>query len=129
MKSALAWFFAFAFALSLPPEALAAGAELDAWDFLLPLLIVLAAGALAWWLVHRRGWRASRQGPIEILHVLPLGTRERLLLVRVRGRTLLLGITPNRIGLVERFDDTEADRGGPEADPAEDARRPPRVDR
>jgi flagellar protein FliO/FliZ len=74
-------------------------------DLLLPLLIVIVTGVAAWWLVRRRGSLLRTQGPLQLVQVLPVGPRERLLLVRVGEQHWLCGATPAQISLIARVDD------------------------
>jgi flagellar protein FliO/FliZ len=57
------------------------------------LLVVLAAVLGTAWLARRvRGLTAAGNGGLEILSQLPLGARERAVLIRVGDRQLLLGV-------------------------------------
>jgi flagellar protein FliO/FliZ len=57
------------------------------------LLVVLAAVLATAWLARRvRGFAAAGNGGLEILSQLPLGARERAVLIRVGERQLLLGV-------------------------------------
>jgi flagellar protein FliO/FliZ len=57
------------------------------------LLLVLAAVLGTAWLARRvRGLTAAGNGGLEILSQLPLGARERAVLIRVGDRQLLLGV-------------------------------------
>lgn len=81
------------------------------WGALLPLLIVTALGIAAWIALRffqRSGWQ--RDGPIRVVQAIPLGPRERLVVVSIAGddgaeRRLLVGTTPQQIRLIERLDD------------------------
>lgn len=46
----------------------------------------------------------QRTGPLRVLAVLPVGARERLLLVEVQGVQLLLGVTAQSIRTLHVFD-------------------------
>jgi flagellar protein FliO/FliZ len=57
------------------------------------LVLVLAAVLGTAWLARRvRGLTAAGNGGLEILSQLPLGARERVVLIRVGDRQLLLGV-------------------------------------
>lgn len=75
----------------------------------LGLVVVIAlVFALAWAARRLSVMRArggASGGPIEVVGQLALGTRERLLLVEVDGRRVLLGVVPGRI---TRLDAAEA---------------------
>ncbi len=80
------------------PAALAApGVELaDLSSVIVSLALVIAFIFAAAWVVRRTpfgmGGRAS--GPLKVIATLPLGTRERLLLVQARDRELLIAVSP-----------------------------------
>lgn len=71
------------------------------WSLLM-LVVVLALIPASLWAMKRlqtlRPAGASRQ--LEIMDQLPLGPRERVLLVRVQGRVLVLGATAQQITLL-----------------------------
>jgi flagellar biosynthetic protein FliO len=69
----------------------------------LAVALVLVAGAAAaatWVLRHWKGSIARREGPLQLVHVIALGPRERLALVKIGGRYLVVGITPTNINRV-----------------------------
>ena len=61
--------------------------------------------ALAW--VSRRlsGGHLGNASFMKILAVQPLGTREKIILVDVAGRQMMLGVTPGRIVTLHVFDE------------------------
>jgi flagellar protein FliO/FliZ len=75
----------------------------------LVVVLVLAVG-LSWLL---RRYALPRDGVIRVIGGLPLGSRERLLLVEVDATRLLLGITPQQIRTLHVF----AAATSPPADP------------
>lgn len=52
---------------------------------------------LAWFMKKSRLIQPMAQGQLRVLSSLPLGTRERLLVVKVGEQQLLLGVTPGNI--------------------------------
>lgn len=70
-------------------------------QLMLGLVVVLAAVVGLSWLLRRH--TQPRGGAIQVLGGLPLGTRERLLLVEVDQVRLLLGITATQIQALHVF--------------------------
>jgi flagellar protein FliO/FliZ len=68
---------------------------------LLAVLLVLGLlGALAW-LARRGVFRSlNTRGPVAIETAVPLGDRRSLVIVKVEGRRLLLGLTPAQVSMV-----------------------------
>lgn len=71
------------------------------WSLLM-LVVVLALIPVSLWAMKRlqtlRPGGAARQ--LEIIDQLPLGPRERVVLVRVQGRVLVLGATAQQVTLL-----------------------------
>ena len=82
------------------------------------LVIVAAAAAAATWVLrHWKGSIGRREGPLQLVHVIALGPRERLALVKVGGRYLVVGITPTSISRVaELYDIQDNVREGAQPD-------------
>src|SRR6266481_3516192 len=62
--------------------------------------------------VFLRRWKGSigrREGPMQLRHVLALGPRERLALVKVGSRFLVVGVTAAGISAVAEFTDETLD--------------------
>lgn len=78
-------------------------------DLLLPLVIVIVTGAVAWWLVRRRGSLLRSDGPLQLVQVMPIGPRERLLLVKIGERQWLCGATPSQISLLAEVTEQDGD--------------------
>ena len=75
-----------------------------------PLIVALvlvtgAAAAATWVLRHWKGSVGRREGPLQLVHVIALGPRERLALVKIGGRYLVVGITPTSINRVTELSD------------------------
>ena len=67
----------------------------------LPMVLILGAAAAATFILRR--WKRAvggRDGPLQLIHVIALGPRERLALVKVGTRYLVVGITPNNINRI-----------------------------
>lgn len=69
------------------------------------VLVTGAAAAATWVLRHWKGSVGRREGPLQLVHVIALGPRERLALVKVGGRYLVVGITPTSINRVADLSD------------------------
>lgn len=72
---------------------------------LMPLLVgmgvvVLMLGGLLWLVRRRFGPTGSAKIDCSVMGALALGPRERLVMVRVEGKRLLLGVTNNAIGVL-----------------------------
>lgn len=78
------------------------------------VLILLLIYGLSWF-VKRFSQGGFMQNPsMKIVAALPLGTRERLLLVEVGGKQLLLGVTATQINNLQVFDaPVDADKSSP----------------
>jgi len=71
---------------------------------LLGLFFVLALVFAIAWLIKRVGHGTLVGGQqMQVLASLPLGTRERVLLVDVAGQQLVLGVAPGRISTLHTF--------------------------
>jgi flagellar protein FliO/FliZ len=80
--------------------------------FILGLILALA------WFVKRIGQGGmTANNHLRILASLPLGTRERLALVDVGGKQILLGLTPQNINTLHVFDEPVIDSAS--AEPSE----------
>jgi flagellar biosynthetic protein FliO len=91
-----------------------------AWtSLLIPTMLVLAAAAAATFVLKRwKGAVGGRNGPLQLVHVVALGPRERLALVKVGARYLVVGITPNNVNrIAELYDIQHADTGSSQAHP------------
>lgn len=88
----------FAAAASNPVTLSSAGGVLRV---ALALLVVLAAVFAAGWLSRRlRGFGPTRGQELELLAQLPLGPRERAVLLRVGAQQLLLGVAQGSVRLL-----------------------------
>jgi flagellar protein FliO/FliZ len=76
------------------------------------LVLVLGAAAAAAVLLRR--WKGSigrSAGPMQLRHVIALGPRERLALVKVGSRFLVVGVTAAGISAVAEFTDESLEAG------------------
>lgn len=92
----------------------------DALNWLASLLMVLAIFFLCVWVMRKSGKITSvGKNRISVLSGLSLGMREKLVLIKVGDRQLLLGVTPGRIskllelqGDEQLFQDTDGTQRG-----------------
>lgn len=97
----LAWFVvgvAYADEVSTPARQPAKLASVDILQWSLALLVVLAVFFLVIWLLRKSGSLGLiNKGELAIVTGLPLSMREKLVLVRVGEKQLLLGVSAGRI--------------------------------
>jgi flagellar protein FliO/FliZ len=84
------------------------------------ILVAGAAVAATWVLRHWKGSVARREGPLQLVHVIAVGPRERLALVKIGGRYLVVGITPASITRVAELSDIQDNLTEPEKDNVQD---------
>jgi flagellar protein FliO/FliZ len=82
------------------PEPLAGGGSLISGQALLSAFVVVALLAAAAWALKRTATLRRAQVPIVVESAVALGERRSLVVVSVEGRRLLLGLTPQHVGLV-----------------------------
>lgn len=81
-------------------DTLAGGGPSISWQAFVTVAVVIALlGGAAWALRRTNTMRRSRL-PIVVETAVPLGERRSLVVVSVEGRRLLLGLTPQSVGLV-----------------------------
>ena len=90
------------------------GSDPQIWPLLLKMLAALAIVLGVMFLLsaglRRLRWGRGKAGQesIEIQETRPLGAKKMLCLVNVRGRQMLLGITPDRITFLSHVDPPES---------------------
>lgn len=76
----------------------------QALQVLLGLLVVLGMIVAAAWAARRlQAIRPQGRGHIRIIEGMAVGTRDKLLLIEVDGRRVLLGMSPGRITTLHAF--------------------------
>ena len=69
-------------------------------------IVLLIIGGLFWLLRRLQGGGFSLQSGMRFISGMSMGSRERLVLVEVGGRYLLLGVTATQINLLCDYGDT-----------------------
>jgi flagellar protein FliO/FliZ len=64
------------------------------------MLVLLLIGAMAWLLKRSQQWHGIGQQQFKVIAALPLGPREKAVLVQVGEQQLLLGVTPQHVNLL-----------------------------
>ncbi|MBB5016719.1 flagellar biosynthetic protein FliO [Rehaibacterium terrae] len=68
------------------------------------LIVVAVILALGWLLRRLPGATVRGHGPLRVVAALPVGVKERVLLVAVGERQLLIGVTAQQITLLQTLD-------------------------
>ena len=71
---------------------------------LVGLVIVLGAIFAAGWLLKKLGPRARATGIVQVVGGASVGPREKVVVVRFGGQTLLLGVAPGQVSLLHTAD-------------------------
>lgn len=99
----------------LPPAVVAANTSVapitpagSVGQMILGLAVTLAllVGGL-WFLKRLQGTRGAAPGALRILGATAVGTREKIVLLGVGGKVLVLGVTPGRINTLHTLDESE----------------------
>jgi flagellar protein FliO/FliZ len=94
------------FAVPKAAESVVASPAGSAANVMLALLLVLGAVFVAAWVMRRlRAGTAATRGAMEVLADLPLGVKERAVLIRVGKAQLLLGVAPGHVSTLHVFPD------------------------
>ncbi len=91
------------------PQSRIASPGIDSASWLNAILGLMAVVMLIFgiaWLVKRfTGLTTGNQQQIRVLSAIPIGTRERIALIEVADKQLLVGITQHNINLLHSFDE------------------------
>ncbi len=68
------------------------------------VLVLLLIFALAWYLRRLQNFPGGAGGSLKVLATLPVGQRERVILVQAGSEQLLLGVTSNSVTLLKTLD-------------------------
>ncbi|WP_273150030.1 flagellar biosynthetic protein FliO [Methylophaga thiooxydans] len=72
---------------------------------LMGLLLVLACVVLVAWLLKRtNSFHTAANGKLKVIAGIPLGSRERAVLVQIGDEQILLGVTPQQINTLHKLE-------------------------
>ncbi|RRJ84987.1 flagellar biosynthetic protein FliO [Aestuariirhabdus litorea] len=94
-----------------PPEVMSAASLMQVAGGL--LLVVGLIFLISWLLRRVNGINAGHGGKMKVLAGIALGPRDRLVLVQVGDKQILLGASPGRINCLHVFDDPVIEPGEP----------------
>ncbi|WP_432697738.1 flagellar biosynthetic protein FliO [Marinobacterium sp. YM272] len=83
------------------PSPLGSGAIVE---LVLGLIAVVALILVLAWVVRRLNVLPGQRAGMQVVAVLPLGQRERAVLIQVGEQQLLLGVSGSQVSLLEKFD-------------------------
>jgi len=82
-------------------------ANMDASSMILSLLMVLAVIIISAFVLKRFNFAQQNTHQLKVVASLSLGAKERLVVVQVAEKQLVLGVTAQQITLIEHLDETE----------------------
>ncbi len=95
------------------PQVIPAYQEPFSTDAILQLVVGLAVVVFLIlgfsWLFRRFSGMAPVSRNMRVLGVMPLGTREKAVLIQVGGKQILLGVAPGRVSHLQSFDEPVID--------------------
>ncbi len=75
---------------------------------LLPLALIIVALVAVLYLVRRRFGLTGQDAPLSILQILPVGSRERIVLVKSRsGRVFVVGVGAQTVNLITNLEQSD----------------------
>ncbi|TCS42425.1 flagellar biosynthetic protein FliO [Reinekea marinisedimentorum] len=73
--------------------------------FLMLVIVVGLIFACAWLIRRMSGGMGVNQKHLRVLSVMPLGTREKIMIIKAANEYLLIGVTPTGIQTLHRFEE------------------------
>lgn len=92
----------------IPPKLPNTADQLMEVTLALALVVGLIYG-IAWLIKRNKGLSPTAGIPMKTLSVLPMGVKEKIILVEVGGKQILLGMTPQQINTLATFDEPIVD--------------------
>ncbi|MEZ4369950.1 MAG: flagellar biosynthetic protein FliO [Polyangiaceae bacterium] len=100
--------------------------QTSSWRGTIALVFVMVLGGAAIYMKRRRKPGVTRQSELEVLHSAKVGPKAQVVVARVAGRRLLLGVTESNVKRLAWLDDEaeveaapEVEEAAPEAEPQE----------
>ncbi|NTS76386.1 flagellar biosynthetic protein FliO [Catenovulum sp. SM1970] len=81
-------------------------------SLLFSLVVVIAIVVALATILKKTSLVANKSNGMKVVSMLPLSTKERLIVVEVEGEQLLLGVTNNQINLLKKLDSPIAEKAG-----------------
>lgn len=97
------------------------------WRGVFALVFVMVLGGGAIYMKRRRKPSISKQSELEVLHTAKVGPKAQVVVARVAGRRLLLGVTETNVKRLAWLDDEAAFEAEAEADQAPDVEAPTEI--
>lgn len=91
----------------------------EVMGILLPLALVIVVLVAVLYLVRRRFGLTGQDAPLSILQILPVGSRERIVVVKARsGRVFVVGVGAQTVNLITNLEQSDvAPAATPDPDP------------
>lgn len=83
-----------------------------AWSVLMLFVVLGLIPLVLWTLKKVQTFRPASARALELAAQLPLGARERVVVVRMGGRLLVLGVTPQQVSLLAEADASDLPPAG-----------------
>lgn len=85
---------------------------------LLPLALIIVALIAVLYLIRRRFGLTGQDAPLSILQILPVGSRERIVLVKSRsGRVFVVGVGAQTVNLITNLEQSDLEAAPAPATP------------
>nr|WP_257644174.1 flagellar biosynthetic protein FliO [Luteimonas salinisoli] len=95
-------------AAAADPVPVAPSAWRELLGIVVPLAFVIFALFLVWRLARRRYGLTGKDAPLSVLQILPVGPRERVVLLRTRaGRIFAVGVSTQSVNLITNLDQAD----------------------
>lgn len=120
--AAVLWTCCGAASAAAEPAAATPSVLRELLGIVLPLAFVIFALFVVWRLARRRYGLTGKDVPLSVLQILPVGPRERVVLLRTRaGRTFAIGVSAQSVNLITALE--QDDIGGTDDGPVETSQR------